>query len=176
MYGAAVKKFIKPIKSMTELLMWEDKIKEIAPLSIKAFFVIALDTGISPQFLLNLKWEDIKTEAVGTAIQRTEPYFDVYCELAKETRKIYFCDASLAVMNELRENYPNDIYIFQPCQERKRRTSDPPCFNWRGFQRSGKISPDKRSGRRFSGHSPENIRISPRCQWFMVDPSADTLF
>ena len=113
MYGAAVKKFIKPIKSMTELLMWEDKIKEIAPLSIKAFFVIALDTGISPQFLLNLKWEDIKTEAVGTAIQRTEPYFDVYCELAKETRKIYFCDASLAVMNELRENYPNDIYIFQ---------------------------------------------------------------
>ena len=47
-----MKKFIKPIKSMTELLMWEDKIKEIAPLSIKAFFVIALDTGISPQIFI----------------------------------------------------------------------------------------------------------------------------
>lgn len=108
-----MKKFMKPIKSMSDLLMWEEKVKEVAPLPVYAFFVIALDTGVSPQFLLNLKWADLKQEEIGSAIKKVEPYFELYCELAGETRKIFFSDKSLEILNQLRTEHPDDIFIFQ---------------------------------------------------------------
>ena len=123
--GVAMGNSIKPVKNMTELLMWENKVKEIAPLPVYAFFVIALDTGVNPQFLMNLKWEDLKKEEIGTVIQKTEPYFEIYQELAGETRKIFFCDRSLAVLNQLRETYPNDVYIFQSHSQNVRKKIQP---------------------------------------------------
>ena len=111
--GSKMKKFIRPIKKMEELVIWQQKVKEIAPLTVYSFFVIALDTGISPEFLLQLKWADIKQDETGAVIKKTEPYFDIYCECEKVTRKIYFCDDSLAQLNELRLAYPDDVYIFQ---------------------------------------------------------------
>lgn len=108
-----MKKFIKPIKNMTDMLLWEKSVKETAPLPVYAFFVVGLDTGISPQFLLNLKWMDIKREEIGSEIKKIEPYFEIHCELAGETRKIFFSDKSLKILNRLRKEYPEDVYIFQ---------------------------------------------------------------
>ena len=108
-----MKKFIKPIKKIEDLILWKNKVKEIAPLPVFAFFVVALDTGVSPQFLLNLKWSDLKRDEIVSEIQVSEPYFEVYCELAGETRQIRFGNESLEILNELRKNYPDDIYIFQ---------------------------------------------------------------
>jgi integrase len=75
---------------------------------------IALDTGVSPQFLLNLKWEDLKREEFGAEeLQKVEPYFEIDCELAGETRKIFFNDKSLDILNRLRKEHPEDVYLFQ---------------------------------------------------------------
>ena len=108
-----MKKFIKPIKSLSDLLLWEKSLKAIAPHPVYAYFVVALDTGVSPQFLLNLKWKDLKWEKIGSEIRKIEPYFEIDCELAGETRKIFFSDKSLEVLNQLRKEHPEDIYIFQ---------------------------------------------------------------
>ncbi|MFA6714571.1 MAG: tyrosine-type recombinase/integrase [Victivallaceae bacterium] len=108
-----MKKFIKPIKNMTDLVLWGKNLKETAPLPVYAFYVVGLDTGISPQFLLNLKWTDIKLEETGSEIKKIEPYFEIYCELAGESRKIFFSNRSLEILNQLREKYPEDVYIFQ---------------------------------------------------------------
>ncbi len=108
-----MKKFIRPIKNMKELLLWEEMVKEIAPLPVYAFFVVGLDTGVSPLFLLNLKWTDVKQQKIGSEIKKVEPYFELDCELAGETRKIFFSDKSLKILNQLREEYPEDVYVFQ---------------------------------------------------------------
>ena len=64
-----MKKFIKPIKKIEDLILWKNKVKEIAPLPVFAYFVVALDTGVSPQFLLNLKWSDLKRDEIVSEIQ-----------------------------------------------------------------------------------------------------------
>ena len=108
-----MKKFIKPIKSINDLMLWKNSVKGFAPPPVYAFFVVALDTGINPQFLLNLKWSDLKRDEIVSEIQISEPYIEIFCEQAGETRKIRFSDESLEILNQLRKNYPEDIYIFQ---------------------------------------------------------------
>lgn len=94
-------------------MLWKNKVTELAPPPVYAFFVVALDTGINPQFLLNLKWSDLKRDEIVSEIQISEPYIEIFCEQARETRKIRFSNESLEILNQLRKDYPEDVYIFQ---------------------------------------------------------------
>lgn len=118
---------VKPIKSVQDLCTWENYLKANGPEKIRAFFRLGLDTGMHPSFLQRLKWSDLKIEEQGSHLKRTDIYFEVATnvEWDRPCKKIYLCDRSIEVLDQLREHYPDDIYLFQSRSPHARKNPSP---------------------------------------------------
>ena len=51
-----------PIKNALDLRKWDQYIEANCSRKIHTYFLLGLDLGLLPTFLLTLKWDDIKLE------------------------------------------------------------------------------------------------------------------
>ena len=104
---------VKPVKSVKDLRKWEKHIEQTGSLKLLTYFVLGLDTGLAPYLLCNLKWADIRQEKQSEPIEVIDYYLQVPSKIQVEPRKIYLSGKSVAVLRQLREKYPEDVFIFQ---------------------------------------------------------------
>ena len=102
-----------PIKNALDLRKWDQYIEANCSRKIHTYFLLGLDLGLLPTFLLTLKWDDIKLEKKGNLIGKVEPYILMPSKIQDEPRKFYFNDRTLAALDKLRSENPDDVYIFQ---------------------------------------------------------------
>ena len=118
---------VKPIKTIMELRRWEKELSKNGPQKIHAYFRLGLDTGMLPSILQQLKWEDLKVEEEGNHLKQTKVYFNVpsKTEWNKPFRKIYLPQSSITILDKLRQNNPDDIYLFQSRSPSVSKTPNP---------------------------------------------------
>jgi len=104
---------VKPVKSVKDLRKWEKQIEKSGSLKLLSYFVLGLDTGLPPCFLCNLKWADIQHEKQSGPIEVIDHFLLVPSKIQDEPRKIYLSSKTIAVMRQLREKYPEELYVFQ---------------------------------------------------------------
>ena len=102
-----------PIKSLEELMRWKRYIRDHYNQREYLFVELALDTGTFPASLLDLKWDDLKSEECDfPAVVRY--YFLLPREIQSPQKyKHVISNRTFELLKELRKQFPNDVYIFQ---------------------------------------------------------------
>ncbi len=108
-------------------MRWKRYIRENYNLREYLFAELALDTGAFPASLLELKWDDLKSEKCDPSAT-VRYYFLLPRE--KQSLKKYehaISNWTFELLSELRKQFPDDVYIFQA---QSRNANNQPPKSW----------------------------------------------
>ncbi len=113
---------VKLITSPSIVAKWERKIKKGVKLGLYTdkqylFFLLALGTGLDVDEIIPIKYEDLQLKSVHVKAKGRPKEF-MYIELPskfkrKKCREILFPDKCRDLIGEMREKYPDEVYLFQ---------------------------------------------------------------